>query len=135
MAVENKEYWEQYLRTLADQMGLRDWRIELSDEYPEKEDAAAQVNCVYGRKLAHIRLAKEWGTYSKEEQRHYLVHELVHPHIEPMFCMVENDMKGVLGNQAYEVLIWPYRRTMEFTVDGLASVIASFIPLPDVPKS
>jgi hypothetical protein len=125
------DYWQRYVRDLADRMRLRDWHITVTTDPPDKENAAAQVVCTYGRKIAELRLSKEWAGYTPTEQRHYMTHELVHCHLDVPWAMVIDDMKGVIGNQAHEVLVWPFARAMEYAVDGLAEVIAPSMPLPE----
>ena len=130
MTEAEREHWQAYIRQIADRMHLKDWRVELRQRPPENKDAAAEVLCTYGRKLAYIYFAQDWADIEAEKQRHFVVHELVHLHLQTVRDMVEQDMKGVLGNQAHEVLLWPFKRALEYGVDGLADAIAPLMPLP-----
>ena len=40
---ENRSWFESYVRLLADNMGLKDWRIEIDSRSPDVETAEMQV--------------------------------------------------------------------------------------------
>ena len=118
---------------MADEMELRDWTIVLSDK-PAPEDALGYVKVTYGRKLATIDLTPDFRDCDLEEQRHTVVHELVHCHLEPATNMVLNDLEEPLGKQADQIFWEGFKRQNEYAVDALASAIAKHMPLIDWPK-
>lgn len=122
-----------YVRWVANEMGLRDWTIEVShDRAPS--DCNAFVTNTYGRKLATIRFCSDFRTLSPEDQRHTVAHELVHCHLESATNMVLNDLEECLGKPADRVFWSSFKRQMEYGVDALAAAYAKHLPLIDWPK-
>jgi hypothetical protein len=111
-----------YIRSTADEMGLRDWEIRLSDE-PAREGKGASVGCVFGRKFA-----------SPEDQRDTIVHELIHLHLEPASDMVYRDLEKILGRPADAAFTNGFDRQLEYAIDGLAGALAQHTPLIEWPK-
>jgi hypothetical protein len=108
------------VRQLADIMHLKDWRIEVYEDAPGGADAIASCAPVGGRKLAVIRLGESFLTDSSIDQRHTLIHELLHCHLGPMQRMLE----------AGEPIPAAAMLAIEYAVDGLADVIAPLVPEP-----
>lgn len=118
-----------YLNVLQAHMELRDWDVAVSEEECEN-DYDARIYLTYGRKLARIVLSPDFLSGTPEEQRHTLVHELVHCHLEPACNMVQNDLQTPL-NKSADMLFWAgFRRQMEYGVDALACALAPHMPLP-----
>lgn len=115
-----RQRWTSYIRQLADALHLRDWRIEVSEELPAGENSIASCQPVYGRKYAVIRLSEGFLNDDHDEQRHTVIHELLHCHTGPMNRLLE----------AEESFTASVRQTMEYMVDGLADAIAPLLPLP-----
>ena len=134
MSVANHDYWQAYIRDMADRMALKDWCVTLTHLAPDNEDAAAQTKTTYGRKRADISLMREWETNTPEQQRQYLTHEVIHLHVDVLLCMGEDDLEPLIGKAAQELWQAVYRRQLEYAVDGLADAIAPLMPLPEVPK-
>jgi hypothetical protein len=115
-----------YLRDLADRMRRRDWTIDLKDGVPTDPQAAASIHLTYGRKLATIRVSDDFLDSTPETQRHYLVHELVHCHIDAAWMIAMDSIP-----QAVESA---FKRMAEHAVDSLAETIAPLLPLPPIQK-
>lgn len=122
MSDPSRQRFAPYLSDLADRMRLKDWKIILSDDPPDKDEAAAMVNPVYGRKVASVRLSQHFLDSDSEAQRHYLVHELLHCHLEPAWMIAMDAIP-----HAVEA---PFTRMAEYAVDGIADVLAPLMPLP-----
>lgn len=71
---------EKQIRYLADRMGLADWRFTVVSDNATA-DSWAEVEVVYGRRLATVHLSPEWDSLPPAEQKEVLVHELVHVHL------------------------------------------------------
>jgi hypothetical protein len=119
-----------YIRTAADEMGLRDWRIELLDE-PCDEDCNAQVRLIYGRKVATVRVSGDFRCFDLERIRRTVVHELVHLHFAAMTNQVEHDLDGHLSKQALDIFFSAWARDFEYGVDAIATAFAVHMPLID----
>ncbi|MCE5322134.1 hypothetical protein LLG46_02335 [bacterium] len=120
-----------YIREVADKLRLRDWEFVLKDEPPEDEDVSAEIVPIEGRKRASIYLCTGFRELSPEEQRHTIVHELLHCHLESATDIIRLDLweHRVLSQNAYDILIGGFRRQIEYAVDAIADAIAHNFPL------
>lgn len=116
---------ERYVRQLADLCGLRDWKVTLEDEHPG-DGCLGSCECVYGRKVANIRLAEHDAI---ESLRHTIVHELLHPHLDPIRLPIEN-IRSTLGDPLYNVTHNGMVDAVEYATDAIASILAPMLPLP-----
>jgi hypothetical protein len=122
-----------YVRLVADEMGLRDWEIRLA-EHPAEPGKCASVEIVYGRKFATLEVPDTFKSeQTPEDQRDSVVHELVHCHLESMANMVQNDLESLLGRPADSLFFAGFTRQYEYGVDGLAGALAKHLPLPAWP--
>jgi hypothetical protein len=115
-----RERWQAYVRTIADALRLKDWEFDIVQQAPSGDDSIASVQPVYGRKLAILRLSEGFLNDSYVEQRHTLVHELIHCHAAPLQRLLESEEHMTAGA----------RQAIEYCVDGLADAIAPLLPLP-----
>lgn len=118
-----------YVRHIANQLGLRDWTITLMHDFAD-DDCMAQVHCIHARKVANIRFATDFHTYTPEQVRHTVVHELTHCHTTHMDKLIEAQ-SGPLGLQAYEQLCNAWNLAHEYAVDGIADALSMLLPLPN----
>ena len=116
-----RQRWAPYVRQLADILRLKDWRIQVLEDLPP-ENALASCAPVEGRKYANLRLGECFLVDAAEEQRHTIVHELLHCHLGPMTRMIE----------AHDGMPPAAMLALEYCVDGLADAIAPLLPLPPV---
>jgi hypothetical protein len=110
-----------YLRDLANQMALKDWRPAVDNDAPPS-DAGATVLPVQGRKFAVISLSEHFLNETPREQRHTCVHELLHCH----FAQVDLMLSLFLDEEQRAIV----DLHLEYVVDGLADAIAPLLPLP-----
>lgn len=120
----------QYIRWIADEIGLRDWTLHLLDETAD-EDCNAQTRLIFGRKLASIRVATEFRELEPERIRQTIVHELVHCHFAAATNQVEHDLSEHLGSQASNLFFAGFLRNLEYGVDAVAGALAPHMPLID----
>lgn len=111
-------------------MGLRDYTLDAGHEPPMIDGALAEVRIAEGRRHARVRVAEDFQEHSLEEQRHALVHELVHPLLAHLMEAVEGGVRDELGGAAFRVYVGTVRREAERVTDVLASVIAPSMELP-----
>jgi hypothetical protein len=117
-----RERWLPYVRLLADEMRLRDWQVFIREDPPAGSEASASCYPVPGRRVANIRLSEAFFAEDAPEQRHQIVHELVHAVLAPFTRAAE--AKG-FRDAAVSL-------AFEYGVDALAETIASKLPLPPV---
>lgn len=112
-----------YIRDLADRLRLRDWTINLSDEGTDRANVVALICVADQRKYADLYLSDDFLDKSPEEQRHCVVHELLHAH----FGWASNWAREAIPEGPAREM---YDRLHEIGVDGLADAIAPLTPLP-----
>lgn len=118
-----------YVKELANKMGLRDWSFEIVREQPDVDSSGgpstAAIGCVYGRKMATIKLSDGFlEDATPEEQRQTLCHELAHALFAPMHQFLHDELEGP-AFKAYLLL-------MEYGIDATADAIAPHMPLPSM---
>jgi hypothetical protein len=119
-AESTREPWAPYVRQIADTLHLKDWEILISPQAPAGDETIASIQPIYGRKSALLRLSDGFLTDSATDQRHTLVHELIHCHAAPLQRLLESEEHMTAGA----------RQAIEYCVDGLADAIAPLLPLP-----
>lgn len=118
--LKTRKEFEPYVRLLADRLGLKDWSFEVEDYEPNNCEAIAAIHIVTGRKFAVIRFRADLLKETPQQQRHTVIHELIHAH----FALVNGFVCG--GGQPGESL----SLALEYAVDGLADAVAPLMPLP-----
>lgn len=119
-----------YMRAVADRLGLRDWTITvMRAPLDDDDDAAARIVPTYGRRQAKIWLAYVFNEWDAEEQRHVIVHELLHLTVEPLFARLSHTLPKVLGAPIYDLLMASIKLDAEYQNDALADFIAPLFPL------
>ena len=129
MTDDKHAYWLDYLRSLADQIGLKDWDIILGRDEPNGDDVLADVTCTTGQKSAFVRLSKNIQNETPEKQREVLLHELLHCHFDDIDTAVYHAVE-VIGGSAIELCRKIVKDRIEFATDAVAIVVAPFYPLP-----
>ncbi|MCL5292552.1 MAG: hypothetical protein M1548_08515 [Actinobacteria bacterium] len=120
-----------YVRQIADLLHLKDWRIRIEvDEAEDFDGFMAVVHPIEGRKRARLILCKEWLELSPEDQRHSIVHELVHCHLAGAGDIVRLDLLKNMSQSSYDIFYGGFKRQIEYAVDGLADAVAPLLPLP-----
>ena len=80
MSIENElQRVHDYTLSLARKMRLADWDIRL-DPHLSNDASSASISCTDGRKVACLRLGREFIGDATTEQRHTIAHELTHVH-------------------------------------------------------
>lgn len=114
--------FEPYVRAIFDRLGLKDWEARVLDDPPPSDSAYAYVECVYGRKLAHVQFSRNFLRGSEAEQRHAVVHEALHCH----FTQADQVHAKLAGDEHYGI----FKLAMEYGIDAVAVAIAPLFPLP-----
>lgn len=119
-----------YLRDIADLLGLRDWTVEAEHE-PCPPDHLCEVRIPHERRELHVSFCSDFDELEAVEQRHAIVHELVHPHLSGIWSAVEDGAREAFGGMAYRVYAASVRREVERSTDALAAVVAAYLPEPE----
>ena len=130
LSAEDCEAIEEYVRELADALGLRDWLITVSSDSLDENAVIAEIRCVNGRKRARISFASYFKSLDLDVQREVVVHELLHVHWEGAWSVLRHDIADYLGQLLYDHTMQSFRRQAEIGIDGIAHSIAHYLPLP-----
>lgn len=128
MTTDRIQYWADYIATITSYLRLTNWHIGLSHA-PATEPYQATVEPTFGRCCATVALCREWDDLDPETQRQTLVHELVHLYFYPAENVLTRAREQ--HGKAWVELMWTmHREQLEYGVDGMADIIAPFLPLP-----
>jgi hypothetical protein len=112
-----------YVRRIADLMGLRDWTFHVPDDQrPDDPDANAEIRCWRGRKHATVLFGESFLRAGEDDQRHSVVHEMVHCHFAAMGWVAQEGLSADAERGWHLVF--------EYGVDGVADAWAPLLPLP-----
>ncbi|MCC6311345.1 MAG: hypothetical protein IT345_10565 [Trueperaceae bacterium] len=118
-----------YMASIAKDFGLRDWALTLHDEPPDDPNALASVECVFGRRNAHVRVAQDFDQYPPEDQRTAILHELIHVHTEGLRALLRNSLPDLIGHPTFNALWAGVTQADEHATDALADAIAPYYPV------
>lgn len=120
----------QYVREMADLMGLRDWTIVMKPGNPEDADHMACAQQIYGQKHLNLWFRKDWSRWPAKQLRQTTCHELLHAHLNPLAHSTLNNVGQLIGKRPYQVAWEAMSERLEFTVDGIADAWSETLPLP-----
>lgn len=118
-----------YVRTIANMVGLRDYTVEVAPETPS-DGKVAECITEDGRASVALCFAGYFERLPPEEQRHAVVHELLHVHFARPAATISSDMREFLSETEHRLAWAAYKRQVEHSVDTLATAIADLLPLP-----
>ena len=119
-----------YVRLLASRMGLGDWKITMGKALPADGPDLARIDISYGRKRAVLHLSLGVKEIARVDQRHTLVHELIHCYLEPV-RLASLNWTSQLGAKAAQMAVESVHYNVEFAVDAMATAWAPCLPLPE----
>jgi hypothetical protein len=130
-----------YLRDMADLLGLRDWKLYLSSDPPPAskerdlgpgEEVAGQCSVVHASKRATIWVSDNWAERDLSDVRETIVHELMHCHMAPIGWCV-NNVYSVARSTEAGIIVSEVDDAEEVAVEGIAAAVARLLPLPVLP--
>lgn len=128
-AVSTSVPFHHYLRAMADALGLKDWDffVEANDE-----TGPYQATCaiIVGQKRAKLGFPPSFDNLSPSQQRQTVVHELLHSHFD-QWKIVINRLSGMLTDRELMLTELAMRDVVEQGIDGVATAIAGWLPLPE----
>lgn len=117
-----------YVRRVGNELGVRDWQLIVM-EGGESSDRLADIACVPGRRLAHVRVFESFYAASAADQRYAIVHELTHCHFNAILDHIDI-LRPSVGSITFEPFFVAHQRRLEEGVDGIAAAIAERFELP-----
>jgi hypothetical protein len=135
-----KPEWKElgrYIRWCADGLGLRDWTLELLHEpasSPKDDDHSETIACVHvtsGRKFAVVKVAANFRMRPPKEQRHAIIHELLHCHLDGPWRSIGDELyqSERLTATEYGMVKSSFSRASEIVCDDIAAAVAHHYPL------
>jgi hypothetical protein len=128
-------HWQAYTRMIADQLGLKDWDIRISQDRPSNEGTNGGCLVWYGQRRATIALDRDLIKGRTDElridQRNVVIHELLHCHWELLEESVRLAFKDDDSPRSELFKVY-FNRSSELTLDSIATAIAPLLPLPEV---
>lgn len=121
-----------YIRAVADKMGLRDWQFELDDK-PVEDGKIAQTEVWGSSKTATIWLGSAFWKYGPRLQRETIVHELTHWHSDAFYMLARKMVKS-LGREAYDIATDSLHAQQELMVDAISAAWAREMPYLSDPE-
>ena len=119
-----------YVREVADKMGLRDWQFFIEKDYLVREPDRLAMTSVWGdSKTATIEFGESFFSTGPAMQREVVVHECTHWHLDAAWRLVSAVVKEHMAPAAVDVMRTAYEQQMELAVDGIASSWARSFPL------
>jgi hypothetical protein len=115
-----------WIERLADELELRDWRITVSEE-PPPPGVNGRCRVAYGRKVCTLQI--DWSL-PRDDLKHAVVHELLHPHFEAAKAMVEHELEHLLGAAADRAFFLGFRRNFETGIDAVATALVNSLEDP-----
>lgn len=128
MTARKREGVVEYITKLQGLMHLTHWDIGVV-EGSAAPGNYAQVQTITGRYSALIHLCDEWESLSREDERQYVVHELLHVHQAMIHPFLSVDLKEHLAPAMWELVNAGFDRQMEYMTDDLSNIIAPLFPL------
>jgi len=130
----------EYVRWMADAMGLRDWYFNLKHSPPLRDDesvdkgAGARIEIYWGKRYADISVCEEFRTMRPDRQRQFICHELVHCHLDHLDSLTDNKLRDHMGEMHWQGWHMGFDLAFENAIDAIADAWARKLPLISWPK-
>jgi len=122
-----------YAGVIAKELGLGHMDLSLDAGHPgdavDHSEAAASFEGVYGRHRGVIRVHQNFASFTPEEQRVCVVHELLHAHTERQRELLRTSLPDAMGRSSYEVFMAAWTQLDELATDAVSTAIAPKFPL------
>ena len=119
-----------YIRLAADALALRDHEVTL-DQRPAPPGRVAECDLSPFRQSITVRVAVDFFDLSPEQQRHAVVHELVHAHVVAVCATVEHGVPSWMPDRTWEMFRSMFERDVEVLVDTVALLLSPLAELPE----
>lgn len=123
----DRAHLQAWVRSQADAIGLRDWRVTVSP-YPAHDGHFATSHLRVDAEDSTIAVSADFLTMSDQDQRRLLAHELLHCHVQPIVGMAMALVDGELGTRAEALISTAVGRVEERSIDRLATALAELLP-------
>lgn len=128
MTPQERRATSKQIRVIRDAVGLKDWVInwQLGGTSAGR---LAEVECVYGRRIADITLCDHWLHLPPSERVHTITHELIHVVLDQGKTYLRETLPTMIGMPAWNAIDEATRQYEEHAVDQLAVALSPFMPV------
>lgn len=120
-----------YVRDMADRIGLTEHAISVGCGPMEVEGHGAECELITGQKRATITFREDWPHWSAKQLCQTVAHELIHCHVNPVMFSTMMLVEDQVSSAIYGVIWKVAEERLEFAVDGIAMAWAETLPLPE----
>lgn len=118
-----------YIRMMADKLGLRDWQFFLEKKMMvDPRDKLAGTHIWGDSRTASLEFSQEFFELGPRMQVEVVCHELIHWHVEPGWRFVRAIAKDHMAPAAVDILRTAFEQHMEFSVDSISCAWARTFP-------
>lgn len=118
------------IRWTADQMNLRDWRLQLKWE-ASGGGCYARCEVLGDIRTVNIWVCETFACMPEPEQRRCIVHELIHVHLDPLTEVGDKVCRDYLGLATYEMLGQEQHTAVERACESMAMAWSQTVdPIP-----
>lgn len=126
MAPSASSVLDAWFLAVRDALGLADWTVIIAED-PAEDGYDAYINVLPGQRRAVLHLGERFMEEPPSEQRHTIVHELLHLHLHEVQAIVDRSAEH-LGTAAGAILSTEHRNFLEHGVDAIATAISPLLP-------
>jgi hypothetical protein len=119
-----------YVAYVRDKLGLHTWSIHI-EHRPCSKHHQASICPVYGRTHAVLRLCRTWPDVSPKEQRHTVIHELLHLHFVSLQSTV-GYLEPIICEDVWHILSEAHTEKLEYAIDAIAYILTEQFDMPPV---
>ncbi len=117
-----------YIREIADKMGLRDWQFNM-EKLPDDHTSIMRTKVWGDSKTATVWVGKSFWLHGPRMQREIVVHELTHWHTDLFNSEALRIVQNALGKEAMGIATGVIDTAHELLVDGISAAWARMFPL------
>jgi len=118
----------EYVRAVADSIGLRDWEIAIDLDSTPAPDHEAEIGTTDGQR-AVVSVAADFWTSTQEKQRRTIVHELCHLPLDRIRTS-GGIAQQAMSPDAYRLFEATIQAAEEHAVEHFARVLSPLLPMP-----
>lgn len=125
---ETHSYWQNVTDRLKNELGLKDWVIELQRNGPADETCIAEIGVFYGQRRARLYIDFQcFMAQTPWNRKVTMIHELLHCHFDQRDAMVY-DFVNTQQESTHEFFYKTYKRHSEELVETMSQIVGVWMP-------
>jgi len=126
---QTHSYWQSYVDAMKDELGLKDWVVELQRTAPHDDSKIASIGVFYGQRRARMYI--DFPTFMAQTpwtRKVTIVHELLHCHVDHLDEFVRDFCNANEEGTAHQFFYTRYCRESEALVETMSQVVGAWMP-------